>query len=68
MDTTKRDIGSRVRSIRESRNLLQREIAGVAGIPTRTIGRIERGEVDMRLSTLSKIAGALGVSMKDLIP
>ena len=54
--------------MRETRGWLQRELAAAAGLPLRTIGRIERGEVDVRLSTLTKIAAALGVALKDLMP
>jgi transcriptional regulator with XRE-family HTH domain len=61
-------IGQRIRVRREACGLLQREMASLAGLPVRTVGRIERGEADMRVSTLTKIAGALGVSLKDLIP
>lgn len=61
-------VGVRVRVRREERNLLQRDLALRAGLPIRTLGRIERGEVDVRLSTLAKIAAALGVSLKELMP
>lgn len=59
-------IGQRIRSLREEKGWLQRDLAKGADLPVRTIGRIERGEVDMRLSTLSKIAGALEVSIERL--
>ena len=60
--------GERIRAKRESKGLLQRELAAAADLPLRTIGRIERGEVDVRLSTLAKIAVALGVPLKELMP
>lgn len=60
-------IGSRIKECRESRQWLQRDLAQHAGVPVRTIGRIERGEVDVRISTLSKIAKALGVSIRDIL-
>ena len=62
------ELGEKVRTFREERGWIQRELATVAGLPVRTIGRIERGEVDVRLSTLQKIACALGVSLGELIP
>lgn len=61
-------VGDRIRAKRESKGWLQRELAAAAGLPLRTIGRIERGEVDVRLSTLAKIAVALGVPLKELMP
>jgi transcriptional regulator with XRE-family HTH domain len=60
-------IGGRIRLVRERRGWLQRELAKAAGLPLRTIGRIERGEVDVRLSTLEKISRALAVTLTDLV-
>jgi len=62
-----RKVGSHIRTLREGKSWLQRELAKKAGLPLRTIGRIERGEVDVRLSTIAKIAHSLGVSLKDLV-
>jgi len=59
--------GSRIRKHRESKGWFQRDLAKVAGLPVRTIGRIERGEVDVRISTLNKIAKALGVNVVHLL-
>jgi transcriptional regulator with XRE-family HTH domain len=60
-------LGDRIRLLRESKGWLQRELAKAAGVPLRTIGRIERGEVDVRLSTLARIAHGLGVTLTDLL-
>lgn len=68
MPALEAEVGERIRAKRESKGLLQRELAATADLPLRTIGRIERGEVDVRLSTLAKIALALGVPLKELMP
>jgi transcriptional regulator with XRE-family HTH domain len=68
MKTLETEIGERIRVRRERKEWLQRELAASAGLPVRTIGRIERGQVDVRLSTLSKIAQALSVSLRELLP
>src|SRR5262245_13626606 len=60
-------IGDRIRVLRKKKRWLQRERAKAAGLPLRMIGRIERGQVDVRLSTLAKIAHALGVTLTDLV-
>lgn len=60
-------VGDRIKLLRESKGWLQRELAKAAGLPLRTVGRIERGDVDVRLSTLAKIAHALGVTLTDLV-
>ena len=65
MSETER-LGLRIRILREQKGWLQRDLAKEADLPVRTIGRIERGEVDVRLSTLAKIAGALGISIEQL--
>lgn len=67
METLLKTIGDRIRELRQERSLLQRELAERAGLPVRTIGRIERGDVDVRLGTLKKIADALNLTMHDLL-
>jgi transcriptional regulator with XRE-family HTH domain len=68
MDRLEQQIGDRIRALREGKRLFQKDLAKSAGLPIRTIGRIERGEVDVRLSTLTRIAKALGSRTKDLLP
>lgn len=50
----------RLRDLRGDRAWTIRHLAGVAGIATQTIVRIEAGQ-DMRPSTVVKLATALGV-------
>lgn len=59
--------GERIKRMREEHRWLQRDLADRSGLPLRTIGRIERGEVDVRLSTLSKIAKAFEVHVSELV-
>ena len=61
LNQVNQECGYKIRKAREKQELLQRELADMAGVPVRTIGRIERGEVDVRLGTLKKIADALGL-------
>jgi XRE family transcriptional regulator, regulator of sulfur utilization len=67
LDQLAKKCGNRIRTAREDRNMLQRELADKAGVPVRTIGRIERGEVDVRLGTLTKIAKALMLNVRELV-
>lgn len=67
MEDLSSKVGEKIRSLRQKKGMLQRELAQKAGVPVRTIGRIERGEVDVRLSTLAKIATALGISIRTLL-
>jgi transcriptional regulator with XRE-family HTH domain len=61
-------IGNRIRELREQKGWFQKDLAQAARLPVRTIGRIERGEVDPRLSTLARLANALGMKPKDFLP
>jgi transcriptional regulator with XRE-family HTH domain len=62
------EIGRRIRTFRERKGWLQKELAQTARLPVRTIGRIERGEVDVRINTLARIAAVLGVPLKEIMP
>ena len=68
MPSLEHQIGERIRALREARGWFQRDLAKAAKLPVRTIGRIERGDVDVRLSTLDRIAKALDESLKNLLP
>jgi transcriptional regulator with XRE-family HTH domain len=67
MNDLAKQIGTRIYQIREETKMLQVDLAHAAQLTVRTVGRIERGEVDVRLSTLYKIAKALNVEIKDLL-
>ncbi len=68
MAVTEKHVGRCIRDLREAKAWFQKDLAKASRLPIRTIGRIERGEVDVRLSTLTRIAKALGRSVKDLLP
>lgn len=63
-----KQIGLNIRGLREAKSWIQRDLAEAAGLPVRTIGRIERGEVDVRFSTLRRVAKSLGIHLKELLP
>lgn len=56
-----------VKKFRESRNLSQKELAQKAEIGTGTIGDIERGARNGKISTLNKIAKALALNKEEKI-
>ena len=60
--------GRRIKAIRKRNKLSQEEVAARARIHVSTFGRIERGEINAPLQTINKIAQALGVKPKDLLP
>jgi transcriptional regulator with XRE-family HTH domain len=61
-------IGSQIRHLRRSKDLSQRKLAEKAGVSPGWIGRIERGTHLPNIPLLVKIATALQVRTKDLIP
>ena len=61
------EVGFNIRRIREERDLSQEELAELAGLHRAYIGQIERGEKNIGLKNLEKIAKALNVSIKVLL-
>jgi transcriptional regulator with XRE-family HTH domain len=61
------EVGFNIRRIREERDLSQEELATLAGLHRAYVGQIERGEKNIGLKNLEKIAKALNVSIKVLL-
>lgn len=53
-----------IKKIRELKNLTREYMADELKMSTSGYGKIERGEVDLTVSKLKKIAKALGVSVE----
>ena len=61
-----RRFGQRVRELRRARGpLSQEDLAAGAGLHRTAIGRIERGEISLTLSTIARLAAALGISLNE---
>lgn len=60
-------LGSSLRLARERAGRTQAQLAELAGIADATISRLERGRLNPSAELLSKLAGALGVSVDDLM-
>lgn len=60
-------IGKNIRTLRLSKGLSQEKLGEVAGLHRTFIGAIERGERNISIVTLHKIASALDTSVADLI-
>jgi transcriptional regulator with XRE-family HTH domain len=63
-----KEFGQKVRYYRKKRNLSQEELAELANLHRTYIGQIETGKRNVALLNVAKIAKALGVSVKDLLP
>lgn len=59
--------GTRLKKLREEKQLSQRAFSEIAGIKYSQIGRIERGEQNPTLSTVYVLAKALELTVSDLL-
>lgn len=57
-----RDIGQKIRSLREQLGVTQAEVAERAEVSPGLIGQIEQGKIQPSLRTIERIAGALGTT------
>lgn len=55
------DVGSRLRELRETKNISMRGLATASGLSANALSMIERGKTSPSVSTLYKLADALGV-------
>jgi transcriptional regulator with XRE-family HTH domain len=61
-------LGDRVRELRKARGWSQQKLGDEAGVTAQTVWLLETHQLkDVKLSTLSKIAGALEVPVPDLL-
>jgi transcriptional regulator with XRE-family HTH domain len=61
MSEINKKVGLAIRKYREKKNWTQEELAFEAGLHRAYIGHVERGEKNIGLKNLEKIAKALGV-------
>ena len=58
--------GKAVRALREERGYSQEDLAERAGLHRNYVGGVERGERNVALENIVKLAGALSVRTRDL--
>jgi transcriptional regulator with XRE-family HTH domain len=64
--STKSLFGKALRALREDRGYSQEELAERAGLHRNYVGGVERGERNVALENIVKLAGALSVRTRDL--
>ena len=57
------DIGIKLKELREQRNISMRALAAQSGLSANALSMIERGKTSPSVSTLYKLADALGISI-----
>ena len=66
MADIKSTFGARVRKLRQAKGLSQEAFADICGLHRTYIGAIERGERNVSLENIERIAKALGVKIAAL--
>ena len=66
MSDINKDVGFNIRKIREESGFSQEKLAALADLHRAYVGQIERGEKNIGLKNLERIAKALKVDIKDL--
>ena len=64
----KTEVGARVRKLREKLGWSQEELGFEAGVHRNYVGGVERGERNVAIVNIGKLAKALGVRPRDLLP
>ena len=65
LKSIKMDIAKRIKTIREKKGMSQKELITAVGLGAPMYSRIETGKAEPSLTTLEKIAKALGVKLVD---
>lgn len=65
---SKRDFGEKLRAIRQVKGLSQEGLALACDLDRSYIGGVERGERNISLVNICKIARALSIQAKELMP
>lgn len=67
MDEQLKQIGERLKGLRDALDLTTQEVADTCGIDVEKYEKIEQGELDITISKLMKIAHKYGVSAEELM-
>lgn len=68
MSKTLKAVGSHIRSLRKARGLSQEQLAERASLHYTLIGAVERGERNITLENLAKIAKGLRLPLREIFP
>lgn len=60
-------LGERIKKLRKDKKLTLSSLCYKNGLEPSTVSRVEKAQVDVKLSTLLKIAKALEIKLNDLV-
>ena len=66
MSDIAKTVGRRLRSCRQAQSFSQEKLAERAGLHPTYIGQVERGEKNLTIESLEKIAAALNIPISDV--
>jgi len=61
------NVGKRLMEIREAKNITQEKLQELTGLDIRQIGRIERAETNVSISSIKLIADCLKIPVSELL-
>ena len=67
METEPAKLGRNLKRIRTEKGFTQADVADAVGVPCPYLSNIENGKVNPTLTTLTKLAKAVGVSVDELL-
>lgn len=67
MDGPAQNLARSIKQLREIRGLTQQQLAKLSGVPRPTVATLESGSANPTLAVLVKIAGALQVTIEELL-
>lgn len=68
LQENRKSLGQRVRTLRKAKGYSQEEFADECGLHRTYIGHVERGECNISLDNIYKIAAALKIGIDQLFP
>jgi transcriptional regulator with XRE-family HTH domain len=60
--------GNRLHEVRKAKRMTQEKLAEAAGLSRNYVNDVERGRRNVTLTTVERLARALGVKMAELMP
>jgi len=67
MDNVLHRVGLNIKKYREAKSITQEELSKICELHRNYIGSVERGERNLSILSLQKIAGGLNVSLNKLL-